>query len=74
MKKSILKFSVIAIIGTFTLVACGGEKNHEEATETSTDEISATIYACPMKCEGEKTYTEAGSCPKCGMDLTIVAE
>lgn len=74
MKKNILKFAVAAVIGTFTLVACGGGKNHEEATETSTDEISAATYACPMKCEGEKTYTEAGSCPECGMDLTVVSE
>jgi rRNA maturation protein Nop10 len=22
-----------------------------------------------MKCEGEKTYTQAGKCPVCGMDL-----
>ena len=27
------------------------------------------IYYCPMHCEGEKTYEEPGSCPKCGMDL-----
>jgi Cu2+-exporting ATPase len=26
-------------------------------------------YSCPMKCEGDKTYTKAGKCPKCGMDL-----
>ena len=28
-----------------------------------------TMYYCPMKCEGEKTYPEMGSCPVCGMDL-----
>jgi Cu+-exporting ATPase len=27
------------------------------------------IYYCPMHCEGEKTYTQPGSCPVCGMDL-----
>jgi Cu(I)/Ag(I) efflux system membrane fusion protein len=26
-------------------------------------------YACPMKCEGNKTYDKPGSCPVCGMDL-----
>jgi len=31
-----------------------------------TGEIS---YACPMQCEGEKTYNKPGSCPKCNMDL-----
>ncbi len=28
-----------------------------------------TAYQCPMKCEGEKTYTQTGKCPVCGMDL-----
>lgn len=27
------------------------------------------VFACPMKCEGEKTYAQAGKCPKCGMAL-----
>ena len=27
------------------------------------------IFYCPMHCEGDKTYTQAGSCPACGMDL-----
>ena len=29
-------------------------------------------YACPMKCEGEKTYPAAGKCPVCGMNLKEV--
>ncbi len=32
-------------------------------------EKAAGTYACPMKCEGEKTYDKAGKCPKCGMNL-----
>ena len=27
------------------------------------------VFYCPMHCEGDKTYTGAGSCPVCGMDL-----
>ena len=27
------------------------------------------IFYCLMHCEGDKTYTQAGSCPACGMDL-----
>ncbi|MBW2961121.1 heavy metal translocating P-type ATPase [Mesonia aestuariivivens] len=27
------------------------------------------VYYCPMHCEGEKTYHQAGDCPVCGMDL-----
>ena len=30
-------------------------------------------YYCPMQCEGEKTYTSAGDCPVCGMDLVPAA-
>ena len=26
-------------------------------------------FYCPMHCEGDKTYDEAGDCPVCGMDL-----
>ena len=29
-------------------------------------------YYCPMKCEGEKTYTQPGRCPVCGMHLIKV--
>ncbi|MDO9276379.1 MAG: heavy metal-binding domain-containing protein [Lutibacter sp.] len=33
------------------------------------DQLEKAAYACPMKCEGEKTYDKPGSCPKCKMDL-----
>jgi transcription initiation factor IIE alpha subunit len=50
--------------------SCGeGEKNiknTEHNHEMHADEVS---YQCPMKCEGEKTYDEAGECPVCKMDL-----
>ena len=29
----------------------------------------AKEFYCPMKCEGEKTYSENKGCPKCGMAL-----
>lgn len=32
------------------------------------------VYSCPMKCEGETTYPQAGDCPKCGMHLTRLKE
>jgi hypothetical protein len=32
----------------------------------------AKVHACPMKCEGDKTYPRPGQCPKCGMDLLPV--
>ncbi len=33
---------------------------------------AAARYACPMKCEGTKTYGEPGSCPVCNMKLKPV--
>lgn len=34
----------------------------------------ARAFACPMKCEGDKTYPAPGKCPKCGMTLKEVSE
>ena len=31
-------------------------------------------YACPMQCEGKKTYEKAGKCPVCEMDLQPVVQ
>ena len=53
-----------------------GEHHHTETKKDEIDEIPAftvtkgtgTFY-CPMHCEGDKTYNEAGDCPVCGMDL-----
>lgn len=37
--------------------------------ELKEKEQPATVFACPMKCEGDKTYDKAGKCPTCGMSL-----
>ncbi len=46
-------------------------EGHDHATDTTTDatQMAAGVFACPMQCEGDKTYEVAGSCPVCGMDL-----
>ncbi|MGB5242322.1 MAG: heavy metal-binding domain-containing protein [Lutimonas sp.] len=44
----------------------------ETTTETS-EEHAAHVYQCPMKCEGDKTYAEATTCPECKMDLKEIA-
>ena len=31
--------------------------------------IDTTVYQCPMKCEGDKTYYKPGYCPVCNMYL-----
>ena len=66
MKKSILLGVFAAFLGAATLTGCSSDTTHEEH---DTEQMETTAYYCPMKCEGEKTYAEPGSCPKCGMDL-----
>ncbi len=56
----------------FLSIACSGNKSDKEAT-TETHAASEKKYACPMQCEGDKTYAEAGKCPVCKMELEEVA-
>lgn len=37
-------------------------------------ETKNAVYKCPMECEADKTYNEAGSCPVCKMDLKLVSD
>jgi hypothetical protein len=46
-----------------SLSACGDSKS------PSTESEVAETFACPMKCEGDKTYDKNQSCPVCGMEL-----
>ncbi|NOQ91615.1 MAG: hypothetical protein GQ552_02740 [Flavobacteriaceae bacterium] len=49
------------------------EVEKSEATENNhSDDMAMAAYQCPMKCEGDKTYAEAGTCPTCKMDLKKV--
>lgn len=49
----------------FTLTACNRNKS-----DKNLDELA--MYQCPMQCEGDKTYPDAGSCPDCKMDLQAI--
>jgi hypothetical protein len=62
------------------LMACGSKTTTEtkapEATAAPADTVATakgdsakTSYACPMKCEKDKKYEQAGKCPVCKMDL-----
>lgn len=50
---------------------CCAEKNTTEVKKEviKVKETAKIAFACPMKCEGEKTYTKEGKCPKCNMNL-----
>lgn len=46
--------------------------SHEENPDSNPRPKS--VYQCPMKCEGEKTYNAPGNCPVCNMHLEPVIE
>ena len=46
-----------------------GHEKHQVASGSAVKEEGNGVFYCPMHCEGEKTYDQAGSCPVCGMDL-----
>ncbi len=52
---------IICIV--LTLVSC---KN--TSSKAVKDDVA---YQCPMRCEGDKIYTEKGNCPVCKMDLVV---
>ncbi|WP_233586773.1 SCO family protein [Formosa maritima] len=63
MKHFKILFSVFLMV--ITLSSCNSNKS-----EKINDELA--VYQCPMMCEGDKTYEEAGSCPICKMDLQSI--
>ena len=78
--------TIFALFGTLLIfTACGGNGEQEEGMQDEDGqeemmqddtmqegEVEATVvYYCPMECEGDKTYDEAGTCPVCGMDLVV---
>ncbi|MFK5987185.1 MAG: heavy metal translocating P-type ATPase [Pseudomonadota bacterium] len=49
---------------------CHHEHNHKPHDKQHTpSEKGNGIFYCPMHCEDQKIYEQAGSCPVCGMDL-----
>jgi protein SCO1/2 len=59
-----LKSILIVLVVILSFASC---KN-----DTSNKDLE--VYQCPMQCEGEKTYSESGSCPICKMDLKTVSK
>lgn len=58
------------------LFACSANQEKTKTTEgKETEKVVAETkkYACPMKCEADKTYDKEGKCPVCHMDLQEVA-
>lgn len=75
MKSIINIISIVAIAVSFAACSEKTTEKAAEATSDSTEQTAAATYYCPMKCEGDKTYAEKGTCPVCKMDLVeVVAE
>ena len=56
--------------GSYSIHKSGEHHQHSEAKNEEKPKGKGTgTFYCPMHCEGEKTYDNAGDCPVCGMDL-----
>ncbi|MBC7868140.1 MAG: zf-TFIIB domain-containing protein [Gloeobacteraceae cyanobacterium ES-bin-316] len=54
-------------------ICCFGTANAQtKKSKSNTVTQAAATYQCPMKCEGDKTYSKAGRCPVCNMNLKAV--
>lgn len=63
-------FFILAVLATVSLTGCRDQKN---TTAQENSEVATVEYQCPMKCEGDKTYTDKDTkCPVCGMALVAV--
>lgn len=57
-----IKTLLILLMLTISFASCKNEKSNSKNEDVA-------VYQCPMKCEGDKTYSKSGSCPVCKMDL-----
>ncbi len=64
---------IVALISLVMLSSCK-DKAKENTDETKNELVEENQYQCPMDCEDGKTYTEAGSCPVCKMDLKLISK
>lgn len=65
--KRIIQASCIAA-AIFLFGACR-EDHSKHQHQQGEEQHAAAVYQCPMKCEGDKTYDQPGTCPVCSMDL-----
>ncbi len=55
--------------GLHYTIGIKGEKDKHSKPSHFNKQDGNGIFYCPMHCEGEKTYNQAGDCPVCGMHL-----
>ena len=59
-----IKYFFLLLITLVAFMACNTNNSNKS---------KEAMYQCPMKCEGDKTYSSEGSCPICKMDLNLVS-
>lgn len=79
MKKGVFAILLMLAISITSCKDSKKETTEPKATEVKTEVksevkevLAAATFQCPMKCEKEKVYDKAGSCPVCKMDLKEV--
>ena len=65
--------AALLFTGSMNLASCQGGSEAAQDEQAREEHPHEMVFQCPMKCEEDKTYTEAGSCPVCGMDLEELA-
>jgi len=71
--------AIVFAVGSIALNGCDNASSHKNHNHEATEEVhnhdsemAEAHYQCPMKCEGDKKYDEAGNCPVCKMELKEV--
>ena len=62
-----LKSIFVILFVVMSFASCKNDKSNSGHNDLA-------IYQCPMKCEGEKTFKEPGSCSVCKMDLLQIKQ
>jgi hypothetical protein len=70
MKKFLILTSVMTAVAVFG--SCSSDQPANATNGTDHIVTTSVLYQCPMKCEGDKTYTDAGICPVCKMELVAL--
>ncbi len=66
-----LKVLLTMAIAVFSFTALNAQT--EKIKTRNSIKVADSVYQCPMKCEGDKTYNKAGKCPVCNMNLKAKA-
>jgi len=65
MKKALLALAFTSLM----LIACQNESKEPSKSLVVASDSTNVNYECPMKCQSDTSYTTAGNCPICEMEL-----